>query len=109
MNDVREERGKGWLGRARTGKKGKKKGPRVEFVVRTVMGLRSPVHGLKSRKGLCWVVWARCFPYGDYSGWSQKWDLGLSSIVLADIMKNEEIYILNFSLATNKLENLAYL
>lgn len=57
------------------------------------MGQRSPVHSLQSRKGLFWVVWTRCFPYGGYSGWGQKWGLALPSIVLADIMKYEEIYI----------------
>lgn len=51
------------------------------------------VHNHKSRKGLYWIVWARCFPYRDYPGWGQKRGLGLSSIVLGDIMKNWEIYI----------------
>lgn len=34
-----------------------------------------------------------CFPSGDYSVWGQKWDMGLSSTVLGDIMRNQELYI----------------
>lgn len=34
-----------------------------------------------------------CFPSGDYSVWGQKWGMGLSSTVLGDIMRNQELYI----------------